>query len=549
MTNITSSNTFATRLETLRISYRKRLKNELEQLSLQVKSFTGNTPNKDDLQTLHNCFHKLAGSAGTFGFDLLGRQAKEYEQQVVETLKSVDTIEQLPLAEWIEQLQKILHEDENRKAALGMQINQTSKMESEPRIWLIERDAILAEFTVQQLSSFGFEVTHLSDALDLAKHQGPPPELLLVDHRASHSEALKDDPVDFWQSVLKAFTCPIFFIGAEESFSARLNALRSGGQGYFVKPLDMIKLTTHMVQLIRTENTDPERIMIVEDDMELARHIQSILEHAGMQVFVLNQPQELFKAVSDFNPELILMDLWLPEVSGAELASLLGQVERWTHLPIVYLSAESNADLRSQALLMGGDAFLEKPLDMELVVRLCQTRVQRLRQLEQTRNRDSLTGLLKHGSIKLALQIHWEHVLRQPQIFSVVMLDIDHFKIVNDTHGHAVGDLVIAAVGTLLLRRFRSTDKLGRYGGEEFTLVLTDCSAENALRMVEDLREAFAAIKFTASGEQFSCTLSAGISDNQRFPNAAPDELIDRADKALYQAKNSGRNRVCIATD
>ncbi len=129
------------------------------------------------------------------------------------------------------------------------------------------------------------------------------------------------------------------------------------------------------------------------------------------------------------------------------------------------------------------------------------------------------------------------------------MLDIDHFKKVNDTHGHAVGDLVIAAVGTLLRQRFRSTDKLGRYGGEEFALVMIDCTSDNALRMVNSLREDFAAIQFTGGGKQFACTLSAGVVDNQHFPDDTAEALLNRADRALYQAKNSGRNRVCLAAN
>jgi diguanylate cyclase (GGDEF)-like protein len=163
--------------------------------------------------------------------------------------------------------------------------------------------------------------------------------------------------------------------------------------------------------------------------------------------------------------------------------------------------------------------------------------------------RDGLTGLMKHASIKEALQTEWDYVRRHPRPFSVVMLDIDHFKSVNDTHGHAVGDLVIAAVGTLLRQHFRDTDKLGRYGGEEFALVLPDCAAQTAERLVNGLREAFAAVQFMGGGQFFSCTLSAGAVDNQQFPSDSPEALINRADQALYTAKRGGRNRVCLATD
>ncbi|RAU18031.1 diguanylate cyclase [Nitrincola tibetensis] len=545
-----SSNSLTARLETLRIAYNKRLKIDFEELAILVDRLTEDSSNAEYLKKLHSCFHKMAGSAGTFGFQQLGHKVREYEYFLAEALKKPQALQvTFPFADWLEHLRNAALADEKCNSSVGIETNQSYSAIAKPLIWLVERDAILQEYLTHQLQSFGFSVKSFHDALQIENGTEKLPDCILVDHHGSQAETLFSDPVLFWQECFKLVDCPILFMGAEESFTARLNALRSGGQGYFVKPLDMIKLTSFLAQLIKPEKVEPERLLIVEDDQELARHCQSYLEQAGMQVVCLDHPQALFETVSNFNPDLILMDLWLPDVSGAEMASLLRQVDRWAHMPVIYLSAESNVHLRHQALLMGGDAFVEKPLDMEFLVRLCQDRVRRARQLKQTQNQDSLTGLLKHASIKEALQNHWEYVQRQPQVFSVVMLDIDHFKSVNDTYGHAVGDLVIAAVGTLLRQRFRNTDKLGRYGGEEFTLVLIDCTAENAMSMVNALREAFATIQFTVNGQHFSCTLSAGVVDNHLFPDDSPEALLERADNALYKAKHTGRNRVCLAIE
>lgn len=543
------------RLETLRSAYRQRLATELERISILGETFNPDASTTDpstgeSLQTLHKALHQLAGSAGTFGFEQLGRQARRLEQKVASTLGHPElSTTSLPLWEWVEQLQTALQADENRNAALGVETISTEKNEAEPHIWLLERDAMLADYISQQLRSFGFQVRHLSDAQELDQDVSTSPDLLLVDHRASQAKELTLDPETFWRKRLSDFTCPIIFTGAEESYTARLHAVRNGGRGYFAKPLDVPQLASHVARLLKAKDSAPERVLIVEDDAELARYCQAVLEQAGMHVKWLDHPRELIQTASDFNPELILMDLWLPEATGAEMVSMLTQVERWSQLPIVYLSAESNAGLRTQALVIGGDAFLEKPVDPVLLVSLCRNRVRRLRDQEQAMARDGLTGLIKHASIKEALQAEWEYVRRYPRSFSVVMLDIDHFKSVNDTYGHAVGDLVIASVGTLLRQHFRSTDKLGRYGGEEFALVLPDCTANMAARLVNGLREAFASIQFTGGGQRFSCTLSAGVIDNQQFPNDAPEALIEQADQALYKAKRSGRNRVCLVSD
>lgn len=531
-------------------AYRKRLEGDLEQIASQIDGLRPGSVNPEPGRHLHQSLHKLAGSSGTFGFEQLGRQAREYEQLTARELSQPGISSgpaSLSMVDWLDTLYAALHEDDGRNRARGVEVETYEVQSTQPCIWLIERDPMLADYISQQLQSFGFTVQSLKDARDIQQPHETSPDLLLIDHRASDSAQLLDNPDEYWRHTLSGLACPIIFTGAEESFDARLTAVRSGGMAYFVKPLDVPQLAAHVARLLKGRESEPERVLIVEDDVELALFCQEVLQQAGMQVKSISNPRELIQTASDFGPELVLMDFWLPEATGAEMVALLTQIDRWAQLPIVYLSAETNAELRTQALMLGGDTFLEKPVDRELLVNLCRHRVRRLRELEQAMTRDSLTGLIKHASIMEALQAEWEYVRRHPRSFSVVMLDIDHFKAVNDTYGHAVGDLVIASVGTLLRQQFRSTDKLGRYGGEEFALILPDCTAETALGLVNSLREAFAAIQFMGSGNRFACTVSAGVADNQQFPNDSPDALIERADQALYRAKNSGRNQVCLA--
>ena len=500
------------------------------------------------MQALHHALHRLAGSAGTFGFPQLGHQARALERRLADHLDGKKSqTSGLSTTHWAELLQKALRADERGESALGLESRSTSDTDGQHQVWLLERDAMLAEYVGQQLQSFGFEVRHLRDAAELNQRDAPTPDLLIVDHRASTIEDSETVGSDYWKPLLAGFHCPIIFTGAEETYRARLQAVRSGARGYFAKPLDVPQLAAYAARLLKMKDGEPERVLIVEDDAPLAQYCQHILEHAGMEVRWLSEPDKLLQVVSEFDPELILMDLSLPDVSGVELVAVLSQFERWANLPIVYLSAESNPQKRTEALMTGGDAFLEKPVDPKLLVSLSESRVRRLRELKHAMTRDGLTGLMTHASIKEALEAEWQASRRTARPFSVVMLDIDHFKAVNDQYGHAVGDLVISSVGTFLRQHFRATDRLGRYGGEEFALVLPGCTAEKAVQLVDELREAFAGIRFFGNGRHFYCTLSAGVTDSDQFPDALPDTLIEKADHALYDAKDSGRNQVCLA--
>ncbi|WP_340162498.1 diguanylate cyclase [Vreelandella maris] len=134
---------------------------------------------------------------------------------------------------------------------------------------------------------------------------------------------------------------------------------------------------------------------------------------------------------------------------------------------------------------------------------------------------------------------------RQQYTVVVAMIDIDHFKKVNDTYGHAVGDVVIASVATLLRQRLRQTDIIGRYGGEEFLVVLPYCEAEDGWKKLENIREYFSRLRFRQGDIEFACTLSAGMVCSADVLDEERERLLVTADEALYRAKRGGRNQVC----
>lgn len=195
----------------------------------------------------------------------------------------------------------------------------------------------------------------------------------------------------------------------------------------------------------------------------------------------------------------------------------------------------------------GAEEFLTKPISDIHLVAAVRARAVRSRQLSDLMSKDSLTGLLKHARIKETIAIELARAQRSDKPLAVAMIDIDHFKSVNDTYGHAVGDRVLKVLAHLLKQRLRKADGIGRYGGEEFVAILPECDQDTAQRILDDIRVRFAALRFQHEAQEFAVTLSAGIACTTTLPAANGDELLIAADGALYVAKHGGRNQVRAA--
>ena len=395
------------------------------------------------------------------------------------------------------------------------------------------------------LNNFGYQAEHFNSiaGLDAALEQQIP-DALIVDVNLANEDCSGLDYAASLQQRLEV-PLPLLVLTHQDDFATQLQAVRAGALGFFAKPVDIPQLESRLERCFAQQSGEPYRVLIVDDDRDLASRYSLVLRDAGMLVEFLQDPAQIFEHLRDFNPEVVLLDVNMPDCTGPELAQIIRCNDDWLRIPIIYLSAETDIGKQMNALIKAGDDFVTKPISDNALVATVFSRAQRARLLSNALARDSLTGLLKHGDIKEQVAIELERALRSGDRASVVMLDIDHFKRVNDEHGHAAGDNVIRALANLLRQRLRRVDSLGRYGGEEFLAVLPDCTPQQAKQIVDEIRERFAELRFIADGGEFSCTLSAGIAGTDVHSEA--EQLRERADKALYAAKHGGRNQVQVA--
>jgi diguanylate cyclase (GGDEF)-like protein len=534
-------------LEGLAASFRQRLAEELPALAALAGSLPPDGEDGKELLALRDRLHKLAGSAGTFGYPRVGSKARELEQLATACLKRQPHTEgaRATLLAGVAELAQ-LHETETPPAipsnALGEKLAATP---SSQLIDVLEEDQDLASRMSKTLESFGYRVTHHAtrQSLKRALKTRRPDALVLDISRGSAGEGLLKGLGTLqsdWSPPI-----PVIAISDSVSFDDQLEAVRGGAQGYFSKPVDLAALENRLERCFNSLQSEPFRIMIVDDDVDLARRFEAVLSSADMLVESVIDPRRLLDQMEAFLPDVILMDVNMPEFSGPELAQVIRLHDNWLRVPIVYLSAETDVVRQMDALLRAGDDFITKPISDDALLTTVYSRAQRARLVSQALSRDSLTGLLKHADIKEQVELEIERAQRQHLPVSIAMIDIDHFKQVNDRHGHAVGDNVICALANLLRQRLRKIDRLGRYGGEEFVAVLPNCSADSARAILDEIRRAFNALEFSGSEGAFHCTFSAGISACQA-PSWQGEGQLELADESLYEAKSLGRNRIIV---
>ncbi|WP_421683113.1 diguanylate cyclase [Stutzerimonas urumqiensis] len=531
-------------LQALTDQFAERLRNELPSLArhadelAEARDITRLTPL---MQALREQLHKLAGSAGTFGFPQLGEQARQLERQAELWLEALEP-GQHSLSSFIGAVHRFAREglvhtgDDQPLAPFNTQA-------AGRRVLLLDPDADAAGRTRQTLENFGYQVSlcEAIDQLPTCIERNRPDALIAslldgVDElaRIARLQDARPEPL------------PLMVVAADADFATQLAAVRAGAQGFFTRPLDITQLESRLERSLNRQQGEQYRVMIIDDDTDLMARYSLVLRSAQMQVEQLDDVTRLFETMQAFNPEVVLLDINMPGCSGPELAQMIRLHDDWLRVPIIYLSAETDVGRQMDALLKAGDDFITKPISDRALVSAVYSHAQRARTLSLALARDSLTGLLKHAGIKEQLALEVQRAHRSGRPASVVMLDIDHFKKVNDSHGHAAGDHVIRSLANLLRQRLRRIDSLGRYGGEEFMAVLPDCPASEAKKVFDQIRRHFADLVFSAGEQSFHVTLSAGICETDGTRPAG--ELLERADKALYAAKHGGRDQVRVAS-
>jgi diguanylate cyclase (GGDEF)-like protein len=313
----------------------------------------------------------------------------------------------------------------------------------------------------------------------------------------------------------------------------------------------------------------PKATVLVVDDTQMnLRIVSELLSRQGYAVQQAHDGEAALESVRNALPDLILLDIRMPGLDGYQVCERLKIEERTKDIPVIFISALDEVLDKVKAFSAGGVDYITKPFQVDEVLARVETHLalRRLRkELEEQNLRleqeiserkkmevqlrllavsDPLTNIFNRRHFFALAEKEMARASRYDHPMSVVLMDIDHFKRVNDTHGHLVGDQVLVALTKMCAENMRTVDIFARYGGEEFSILLPETGKISAFEVAERLRLKIAANPFEVNGFDIPITVSLGVASTECEVGISLDELLDRADKALYRSKNEGRDRV-----
>ena len=486
--------------------------------------------------------HKLTGAVGTFGFAAASQSARDIEQ----TLTGTDPLTPASLFRLSDLSFKLRRDLEHSPALPATPNGRPTTIRSNgrtARLLLVVQDAELAEriALAGHLRALDVDIAlHFAEARQLIADRRP--DVVLVDlapadgsdrGMAFLAELANDDP-----------PLPVVVLTQRDSLIDRVEVAALGGSAFLRKPLSPEQILDTVTEVLDSEQITESLILAVDDDHVILNSVQTILGSNGLQTVCLDDPLRFWDTLDETMPDLVVLDVDMPHVSGIELCKVIRNEQRWRALPVLILTAHTDPATVHRVFAAGADDYISKPFVGPELVNRISNRLERNRLYRRLAEVDALTGVSTRRKTSQVLERYLGLAQRRDDPFTLAILDVDHFKQINDRYGHASGDETLRRLGELLGQAFRREDVIGRWGGEEFVAGMYGMPEHVGVQRLTTVLEQFRRIVFRSpNGQEFHATMSAGVA---QFPENGTDlaSLYRTADSALYRAKANGRNRV-----
>jgi diguanylate cyclase (GGDEF)-like protein len=484
--------------------------------------------------------HSLIGSVGTFGFVRASETARALELELADPDPDPDR------AQAMSTLIAVVRRELRQQLPAVAGARCPAPAGEELRVLIVDDDVSLCERIAAEAAARAMrcEVATSPRAarLQWAEHA---PAIVLLD-LTFPPDGMADAYALLSELSAASPPIPVLVLTGTGTFVDRVEAARRGSRAFLPKSLLPAQVVDAVEQFLARERLAATRVLVVDDDPTVLEAMRALLEEHELEVATLADPLRFWETLEEVAPELLILDVDMPAVNGPELCRTVRNDPRWSGLAVIFATAHTDSATVAEVFGAGADDFIAKPIVGPELVKRVANRLERIRVYRLQAETDGLTGLANRSKADQGLAQLAALADRFSEPLSLAMLDVDGFKLVNDRHGHAVGDSVLRRLGEHLRRDFRGNDVVGRWGGEEFIVGMYGMTRQNGVKRLAGTLERFGEEEFAGSGGTLRVSFSAGVAEYP-LDGYGLGDVTRAADAALYRAKASGRSRVLAA--
>ena len=549
--------------------------NRIEELLEILQSLEKGELDETTRERMQRNTHKLAGSLGTFGFAEGSTIAQSLQYIFIQVQDAKSCLEQArPLILKLQQVvmatdQSLVAQSVKNTPTIGsppmvsvpnsytsrnlpqpFQITndkvQRLSLKNSDYILLADGDRSFTQALYHEASSWKLEFKTVHNAMELCRTlERSLPKVLVLNLAVVRQ--LND-----WQELQRILKRSsehpaLVILSEQEGLVNRLKGMRLNADVFLQKPATSSQVFAAVARAIGSQEDHPVKVLVVDDDIHITELLKELLSKVNFQVNVLNEPLDFWEYLGNIQPDLLILDVTMPSLDGLTLCHMIRRDFQWSWLPILFLTGHDNVKTLEEAFATGADDFITKPINPEGFIERVVNRWQRSQLYRNQMDTDFLTGIANRNGGSRSFSHLLQLARQSQQPFSLAVLDLDHFKQLNDRFGHEEGDLVLRQFGEFLKKHCRAGDMLARWGGEEFIIGMLGLSREGGAKRMNEIREEWHTLEFISTqGDSFRVTFSGGVA---QYPLDGSDfqVLYRTADAALYQAKAAGRNLVLPA--
>lgn len=539
----------------LREDYKQKLPakiGNIEQLWEKLRYFNWSD---EAFHILHNFVHALTGSGKTFGFSALSDCARELESYLHDLLTShqaPDENQQKKIAQLIDALHRA-GENPDMNVPVIAEVpplnHEQSIRRSQQLIYIVDDDIHTAEYLANYLTNIGYNVNifhQIKDIYEALKQTSPA--AVIMDIMFPEGSLAGIDSVGNIRGTTGVRT-PILFISARTDVTARLRVVRAGGDAYFTKPINIEALINKLDEIALPNICEGHRVLLIEDDVDLAERYEIVLQQAGMVTQIVSQPMKTIQLIHEFKPDMLLMDMNMPDVNGLELASVIRQEECFVGLPIVFVTAESRPAIRDRAMKLGGNEFITKPVGDKALVEVVHRTILKSKRLfntiKQVSRNDLQTGMINRKSFLADLEQAVATIKVQYETKALIYITIDQFDII----GKQVGLTGLEPLANELAQRIQKSleinDQSSQMAEGVFAILSVTSDEARLKQLANTIHKNITQQFISIDNHKLNIECSIGVAFITNATSNIQD-IFEQAEEAATKAREQGTNKIQI---